>query len=129
MALTACWLALEGRAFRMGVLALVALAWALPGPVLGLGLMGVLQVLGPGSGWGDFVGAVTFDASAASVLVPFGDSNSGGRRAPQSLLRWDVGGGRWTNVGQCEPVPLPRSAVGRGGRTLFTYGKKIDFKH
>ena len=42
LALLACWAALDSRVFRLGVLALMALAWAWPGPVVGLGLKAVL---------------------------------------------------------------------------------------
>jgi iron(III) transport system permease protein len=38
LGLLACWLALATRWFRAGLLLLIAAAWALPGPVLGLGL-------------------------------------------------------------------------------------------
>jgi iron(III) transport system permease protein len=38
LALLACWAALGSRWFRNGVLVLMALAWATPGPVVGLGL-------------------------------------------------------------------------------------------
>src|SRR5262249_10328940 len=38
LALLCCWAARGTRVFRTGVLAALALAWALPGPVLGLGL-------------------------------------------------------------------------------------------
>jgi iron(III) transport system permease protein len=38
LALLACWASLGSRWFRNGVLVLMALAWATPGPVVGLGL-------------------------------------------------------------------------------------------
>jgi len=38
LALVACWLAAESREFRVLLLLLVAIAWAMPGPVLGIGL-------------------------------------------------------------------------------------------
>jgi iron(III) transport system permease protein len=38
LALAACWLAVGSRWFRAGLLVLVVTAWALPGPVVGLGL-------------------------------------------------------------------------------------------
>src|SRR5262249_46795810 len=37
LALLACWLATGRRWFRLGVLVLMAAAWALPGPVIGIG--------------------------------------------------------------------------------------------
>jgi ABC-type Fe3+ transport system permease subunit len=44
-ALLLCWLALDGGAFRRTLLAVVALAWALPGPVAGAGLKEAIRVL------------------------------------------------------------------------------------
>jgi len=38
LGLVTCWLALEARWFHAGVLGLIAVIWAMPGPVLGLGL-------------------------------------------------------------------------------------------
>ena len=38
LAFAACWAALGAPRFRTGVLVLMALAWATPGPVVGLGL-------------------------------------------------------------------------------------------
>jgi iron(III) transport system permease protein len=38
LALITCWVAGEHRGFRLGLLTLLALAWALPGPIAGLGL-------------------------------------------------------------------------------------------
>jgi ABC-type Fe3+ transport system permease subunit len=43
LALGCGWLALESRWFRLVLLTLVALAWALPAPVIGLGLKGAIQ--------------------------------------------------------------------------------------
>lgn len=43
--LVTCWLALDAAWFRFGVLGLMAVAWALPGPVLGLGLKDVIAAL------------------------------------------------------------------------------------
>jgi len=45
LALAACWAALDRGWFRTGVLVLMALAWAFPGPVIGLGLKAVLRFL------------------------------------------------------------------------------------
>ncbi len=44
-ALLLCWLALDGGWFRRTLLVVVALAWALPGPVVGAGLKEAIQVL------------------------------------------------------------------------------------
>jgi iron(III) transport system permease protein len=45
LALPACWAAVGTRAFRAGVLVLMAAAWALPGPVIGLGLKDMIAAL------------------------------------------------------------------------------------
>jgi iron(III) transport system permease protein len=45
LSLVVCWLALGTRRFRVGVLLLVAAAWALPGPVLGLGLKDAIALV------------------------------------------------------------------------------------
>jgi iron(III) transport system permease protein len=45
MALVACWTALGTRRYRLALLTLVAVAWALPGPVIGLGLKKTIAFL------------------------------------------------------------------------------------
>ncbi len=45
LALLSCWAALGSRWFRIGILVLMALAWATPGPVVGLGLNETIQGL------------------------------------------------------------------------------------
>jgi iron(III) transport system permease protein len=45
LALIVCWLAVEGPRFRQCVFALVALAWALPGPIVGIGLKETILAL------------------------------------------------------------------------------------
>lgn len=51
LALVTCWLALGARWFRAAVLLLIAAAWSLPGPVVGLGLKGAINfLLPPGRG-------------------------------------------------------------------------------
>ena len=45
LALIVCWLAVEGPRFRQVVFALVALAWALPGPIVGIGLKETILAL------------------------------------------------------------------------------------
>jgi iron(III) transport system permease protein len=45
LALTACWLARDSRAVRVLLVAAVALAWALPGPVAGAGLKAAIERL------------------------------------------------------------------------------------
>jgi iron(III) transport system permease protein len=45
LALVACWLAVGSWWFRAGLLGLLAAAWALPGPVIGLGLKDAILLL------------------------------------------------------------------------------------
>jgi iron(III) transport system permease protein len=45
LALLACWLARESAWLRAGLLVLLAVAWAMPGPVVGLGLKGTIEAL------------------------------------------------------------------------------------
>jgi iron(III) transport system permease protein len=45
LALVTCWLATGTRRFHFAVLLLIGAAWAMPGPVVGLGLKGAIGVL------------------------------------------------------------------------------------
>ncbi len=45
LALPVCWLALDAPWFRWTVLTLMAVAWAMPGPLVGLGLKGAIQLI------------------------------------------------------------------------------------
>jgi iron(III) transport system permease protein len=45
LALLSCWLALGTRAFRLALLGLLAVAWAAPGPIVGLGLKETISAL------------------------------------------------------------------------------------
>jgi iron(III) transport system permease protein len=45
LALVSCWLALDSIRFRLGVLALMAVAWAMPGPLVGIGLKETIHLL------------------------------------------------------------------------------------
>ena len=45
LALLTCWLALDSLRFRWTSLALMALAWAMPGPLIGLGLKAAILLL------------------------------------------------------------------------------------
>jgi len=45
LALVACWLARESRWFQAAVLILAALAWSLPGPIVGIGLKETINQL------------------------------------------------------------------------------------
>jgi iron(III) transport system permease protein len=85
LGLTACWAALDARQFRSGLLFLMALAWSMPGPVLGGGLKATIDRLislthsawlrqllwdGPSSApvlWVDFI---RFFPCAVAVLWP-----------------------------------------------------------
>jgi iron(III) transport system permease protein len=59
LALIACWLARDSRGYRLGLAILVAAAWAMPGPVVGIGLKAVIargvdveqRITGPGPIW------------------------------------------------------------------------------
>ncbi len=53
LALVACWLAREAPRFRTALLVLMALAWAMPGPLLGLGMKTTIELLlrATGSPW------------------------------------------------------------------------------
>jgi iron(III) transport system permease protein len=51
LALAACWLARESIWFRRLLLVLMATAWAMPGPVVGLGLKKLFRALLQLSGW------------------------------------------------------------------------------
>jgi iron(III) transport system permease protein len=51
LALVSCWLAREARWFRVLLLVLAATAWAMPGPVIGLGLKKVIRALLDATGW------------------------------------------------------------------------------
>jgi ABC-type Fe3+ transport system permease subunit len=43
LALVACWACLDARRLRSALLVLMAVAWALPGPIVGLGLKGTFE--------------------------------------------------------------------------------------
>jgi iron(III) transport system permease protein len=47
LALLTCWLAVGTRWFHVAILLLIAAAWALPGPIVGLGLKGAIKSLLP----------------------------------------------------------------------------------
>jgi iron(III) transport system permease protein len=51
LALATCWAALDAPWLRYGALALMALVWAMPGPVVGLGLKNVILGLLQATGW------------------------------------------------------------------------------
>jgi iron(III) transport system permease protein len=45
LGLVTCWLAVEARGFRYAVLALLALAWAVPAPIVGVGMLAIIQLI------------------------------------------------------------------------------------
>ncbi len=45
LALVSCWLSRDNRRWRIGMLALLVLAWTLPGPVVGIGLKETINLL------------------------------------------------------------------------------------
>jgi iron(III) transport system permease protein len=51
LALLACWLARESRWLGGLLLVLLAVAWVMPGPVVGLGAKGVMRALLDATGW------------------------------------------------------------------------------
>jgi iron(III) transport system permease protein len=68
LALLACWSAQGTHVFRIGVLVLAALAWAMPGPVVGLGLKAVIDRLLDWTGSGVLADALWYRASPLPVL-------------------------------------------------------------
>jgi iron(III) transport system permease protein len=51
LALLACWEARGARWLATGLLALLAVAWAMPGPIVGLGLKAVFRAVLDATGW------------------------------------------------------------------------------
>lgn len=68
LALLASWTALDSRGFRAGVLVLMALAWATPGPVVGLGLKAVIDGILDGTGPGHVADLLYYGPSSAPVV-------------------------------------------------------------
>jgi iron(III) transport system permease protein len=68
LALLACWLALGTRWFHAAILLLIAAAWALPGPVVGLGLKGAINHLLPLDVGGVLARWLYYGPSPAPVL-------------------------------------------------------------
>jgi iron(III) transport system permease protein len=63
LALIACWTCLDSRKMRFAILILLAVAWALPGPIVGLGLKGTLRRI-----------VKTTDVTTVDVLLDRGPS-------------------------------------------------------
>ena len=68
LALLTCWLALGTRLFQAGVLLLMAAAWAIPGPIVGLGLKGTINSLLPYDVGGILGRVLYYGPSPAPVL-------------------------------------------------------------
>ncbi len=68
LGLAACWSVLGSRGFRAVVLVLVAVAWATPGPVVGLGLMAAIDRLVGWTGPGVVADLLWYGPSSAPVL-------------------------------------------------------------
>jgi iron(III) transport system permease protein len=86
LALIACWLATESRRFLYFVLLIMAVAWATPAPVVGVGLKQAIDLLlrlfpypplavqlyyGPSSLPGLWINVIRFFPCAVAVLWPF----------------------------------------------------------
>jgi iron(III) transport system permease protein len=69
LALAVCWAMRGAPRFRTGVLVLLAVAWAMPGPLVGLGLKGTINALlaATGSPW-PLAGALWYGPSYAPLL-------------------------------------------------------------
>jgi iron(III) transport system permease protein len=69
LALLACWLSVGARWFGAAVLVLMAVAWAMPGPVVGLGLKGTIDGLLRLTGdWRPLARALWYGPSLAPLL-------------------------------------------------------------
>jgi ABC-type Fe3+ transport system permease subunit len=72
LALLACWLAREARWLAGVLLTLLAITWAMPGPVVGLGLKGVFRTVLDATGWpGPLAHALWYGPSPAPLLWVF----------------------------------------------------------
>jgi iron(III) transport system permease protein len=69
LALTVCWLARESRWFRVLLLILMATAWAMPGPVIGLGLKRLFRALLDLSDWPGPLASVLWHGPSYVPLV------------------------------------------------------------
>jgi ABC-type Fe3+ transport system permease subunit len=69
LALVCCWLAREARWFRLALLVLLAVAWAMPGPVVGLGLKGVFRWLLDATDWPSWLARLLWYGPSSLPLV------------------------------------------------------------
>lgn len=68
LALLSCWLAVGSRLLRAAVLALVAAAWAVPGPTVGFGLLGIITHVVDWAGAGALATLLYYGPSPVPVL-------------------------------------------------------------
>jgi iron(III) transport system permease protein len=69
LALVCCWLARESRWFGLLLLLLLATAWAMPGPVVGLGLKRVFRGLLDMTGWPGLLASVLWHGPSYLPLI------------------------------------------------------------
>jgi iron(III) transport system permease protein len=69
LALTACWLARESLWFRVLLFVLMATAWAMPGPVVGLGLKRLFRAVLDLTGWPTPLASVLWHGPSYVPLV------------------------------------------------------------
>jgi iron(III) transport system permease protein len=68
LALVTCWLSLDSPVFRGGARLLAAFLWAMPGPILGLGLEQMISILVDAVEWRPFQTALYYGPSPLPTL-------------------------------------------------------------
>ncbi len=68
LALPVCWLALDAGWFRWTVLALMAVAWAMPGPLVGIGLKWTIQLILDVVDWQPLADMLYYGPSGMPIL-------------------------------------------------------------
>jgi ABC-type Fe3+ transport system permease subunit len=135
LALVACWLAVESRTFRCFLLVLMAVAWAMPAPVIGVGLKQTIHLLldlfpfqrlavalyyGPSLLPGLWIDIIRFFPCAVAVLWPFV------RSLPSELrdaVRVD-GAGPWQELRYLIlPLTLPALILAALAVTVLSLGE------
>src|SRR5262245_31124647 len=69
LALVGCWLARESRWFAGLLLVLLAVAWVMPGPVVGLGLRNLISSLLGATGWPQPLTRLLYDGPSSLPLL------------------------------------------------------------
>jgi iron(III) transport system permease protein len=69
LALAACWLAREDRILAAGLLVLLAVAWVMPGPVVGLGLKNLFRIVLDRVGWPNWLAVPLWYGPSSVPLV------------------------------------------------------------